>query len=134
MYSPSNSKLYVKGLRTVVGQKGYSGRVAIFEVFEMTHKLSEAVNANINEKIILEEAKNQGMLNLRQDGIIKALKGLVSIEDVLGLVEEGLVGVSDYGNRMEFWWNPEAVYAQSGNEASVSAQSSALIPGTDCLN
>ncbi len=65
-------------------QKGYSGRVAIFEVFEMTRKLAEAVNVSINEKIILEEAKSQGMLNLRQDGIIKALKGMVSIEDVLG--------------------------------------------------
>lgn len=64
--------------------KGYSGRVAIFEVFEMTRHLSDLVSGEMNETKILEEAKNQGMLTLRQDGILKALTGLVSMDDVLG--------------------------------------------------
>ena len=37
---------------------------------------------------IAKEAKNQGMLTLRQDGVIKALEGLVSIEEVLRETEE----------------------------------------------
>jgi type II secretory ATPase GspE/PulE/Tfp pilus assembly ATPase PilB-like protein len=37
----------------------------------------------LTEHKILEEASRQGMITLRQDGILKALKGLVSIEDVL---------------------------------------------------
>lgn len=64
--------------------RGYSGRMAIFEVFEMTRRLSDLVSDQINERKILEEARSQGMLTLRQDGMLKALQGLVSMEDVLG--------------------------------------------------
>lgn len=63
--------------------KGVTGRIALFEVLEMTPELEAVVNANPTEQKILTEAKRQGMTNLRQDGIIKALKGVVSIEDVL---------------------------------------------------
>jgi type IV pilus assembly protein PilB len=63
--------------------KGIKGRIAIFEVLEMTRQLEEIINASPVESKILEEAKRQGMITLRQDGIIKALKGLLSMEEVL---------------------------------------------------
>ncbi|MEK7114746.1 MAG: hypothetical protein AAB847_00055, partial [Patescibacteria group bacterium] len=59
------------------------GRIAIFEIFEMTPQLTEIINGQINENKLLEEAKRQGMITMRQDGIAKALDGLVSIEEVL---------------------------------------------------
>lgn len=64
-------------------ETGYTGRVAIFEVFQMNRSLAQTIDTEINEGKILEEARRQGMLTLRQDGIIKALQGIVSIEDVL---------------------------------------------------
>jgi len=64
--------------------KGVSGRIALFEILIMTRELEEIINTSPTEHRILEEAKRQGMINLRQDGILKALKGLVSIEEVLG--------------------------------------------------
>ena len=63
--------------------KGIKGRIAIFEVLQMTRQLEEIINTNPVENKILEEAKRQGMITLRQDGIVKALKGLLSIEEVL---------------------------------------------------
>jgi type IV pilus assembly protein PilB len=63
--------------------KGIKGRLAIFEVLEMTPQLEEIINTSPVENKILEEAKRQGMVSLRQDGIIKALKGLLSMEEVL---------------------------------------------------
>ncbi len=63
--------------------KGVSGRVALFEVLKMTHELEEIINTNPTEARILEEARHQEMISLRQDGILKALQGLVSIEEVL---------------------------------------------------
>jgi type II secretory ATPase GspE/PulE/Tfp pilus assembly ATPase PilB-like protein len=63
--------------------KGIKGRIAIFEVLEMTRQLEDIINASPTESKILEEAKRQGMVSLRQDGIIKALKGLLSMEEVL---------------------------------------------------
>lgn len=63
--------------------KGVSGRVALFEVFQMTSELEAIINTGLSERRIFEEAKRQGMVTMRQDGILKALQGLVSIEEVL---------------------------------------------------
>ena len=67
----------------VCGGKGITGRIAIFEVLSMTPELSKAIGASMDEDVIAKEAVNQGMVSLRQDGIIKALRGLVTIEEVL---------------------------------------------------
>jgi type II secretory ATPase GspE/PulE/Tfp pilus assembly ATPase PilB-like protein len=69
--------------------KGTIGRMAIFEVFQMTTELEELVNTGFSMQQITAEAKRQGMVTMRQDGILKALAGLVSIEDVLRETAEG---------------------------------------------
>lgn len=69
-------------------KKGIVGRIAIFEAFKMTSQLAEIINADITESKLLGEAKRQNMITLRQDGIIKALDGKVSIEEVLRETEE----------------------------------------------
>lgn len=63
--------------------KGVEGRVAIFEVLAMTNELGEIVTTGVTENKIAEEARRQGMVTLRQDGVIKALQGLVAMEEVL---------------------------------------------------
>ena len=63
--------------------KGVEGRIALFEVLEMTRELSALVTEGVTEKKIREESERQGMVSMRQDGILKALDGLVSIEDIL---------------------------------------------------
>ncbi len=69
--------------------KGIIGRIAIFEIFEMTSSLAEMLSSqNVSEVKILEEASRQGMISIRQDGILKALKGLVGIEEILRETEE----------------------------------------------
>jgi len=63
--------------------KGVSGRIALFEILEMTPQMREIVGSGAMGTKIFEESKRQGMITLRQDGILKALDGLISIEDVL---------------------------------------------------
>jgi type IV pilus assembly protein PilB len=63
--------------------KGYTGRVAIFEAFAMDQRIAGLVGKEFSESKILSAAREQGMVSLRQDGILKALKGLVSMEEVL---------------------------------------------------
>ncbi len=70
------------------GYKGTRGRVAIFEIFEMTHELEKIVLESPSEAKIEAETKRQGMIKMKQDGIMKALAGLVPIEEVLRVVEE----------------------------------------------
>ncbi|AKM78196.1 MAG: Type II secretion system protein E [Candidatus Wolfebacteria bacterium GW2011_GWE1_48_7] len=63
--------------------KGVSGRLAVFEVMTMTPELEHIINIGATESSILDEARRQGMVTMHQDGILKALEGLVSMEEVL---------------------------------------------------
>lgn len=63
--------------------KGFVGRVAIFEIFRMTRELGELINSGFTEGKLYDEARRQGIVGLRQDGIMKALNGEVLLEEVL---------------------------------------------------
>jgi len=63
--------------------KGIKGRIALFEVFEMTPQLAKIISSGINEEEIREEFKRQGNLTMRQDGVLRALEGTVSLESVI---------------------------------------------------
>ncbi len=69
--------------------RGTVGRIAIFEMFKMTPQLAEIIGSGSADAKIAEEAKRQGMITLRQDGIIKALQGTVVLEEVLRETEAG---------------------------------------------
>lgn len=62
--------------------RGYIGRIAIFEMFEMTKEVSDVILHNGGEMDILEVIKKQGFISMRLDGIIKASQGIVSLEEV----------------------------------------------------
>jgi type IV pilus assembly protein PilB len=68
--------------------KGYSGRIGVFEVLSMTDELAEIIAKEPSEARIWEEAKRQGMITMKQDGILKAMAGLTSIEEVIRVAEE----------------------------------------------
>ncbi len=69
-------------------QSGTSGRMGIYEVLSMTPELEEIMSSKISENDIAEEAKKQGMITMKQDGIMKALLGLTTIEEVLRTTED----------------------------------------------
>ncbi len=68
---------------TACGGRGTSGRIAIFEVFEMTRELGIMMGKEPALDKLLEEAKRQKMVFMRADGILKALQGTVAAEEVL---------------------------------------------------
>lgn len=70
------------------GGAGFAGRIAIFEVLEMTDELSDIVLQNPSDLEIAKEAARQGMITMRQDGILKALEGVTTIEEVIRVSEE----------------------------------------------
>ncbi|MSR73816.1 MAG: hypothetical protein EXS60_02070 [Candidatus Pacebacteria bacterium] len=67
----------------VCRNKGITGRVAIFEVFEMTRELGVVIAKDPSAGNVAGEALRQGMLTLRQDGLLKAVAGTISVEEVL---------------------------------------------------
>ncbi len=63
--------------------QGYTGRIGVFEILRMTDRLAKLIRENPSEQEIVEEAHRQGMITMRQDGILKVIKGFTSMEEVL---------------------------------------------------
>lgn len=63
--------------------KGTRGRIAVFEVLSMTKELEKIVLENPAGSAIEAEAKRQGMITLRQDGILKVLDGKIGLEELM---------------------------------------------------
>jgi type IV pilus assembly protein PilB len=80
---PQNFKIYEAVGCDECHKTGFSGRIGIFEVLEMTKSLEGIILKEPSESKISEEAKKQGMITMRQDGILKVLKGETTIEEVL---------------------------------------------------
>lgn len=89
--APATFKVYQPAGCPACSNRGSSGRIALFEILAMTPQLTEILSTPFNENRLWEEARRQGMLTLRQDGLLKALDGLVSIEEVFRETAE------DYG-------------------------------------
>ncbi|MDD5166586.1 MAG: ATPase, T2SS/T4P/T4SS family [Candidatus Omnitrophica bacterium] len=62
--------------------KGYSGRVGIIEVLLLSPAIRDLILARAQEHIIKEQARKEGMLTLREDGLRAALEGLTTLEEV----------------------------------------------------
>ncbi len=70
------------------GMTGYSGRVGIYEIMEIITSIKEAIIRGDSSVVINEIGINSGMISLEQDGIMKALKGLTSLEEVYAAAKE----------------------------------------------
>lgn len=68
--------------------EGYTGRSGVFEVLAMNNQLAEIILKDPSEITINQEARKQGMTTMKQDGILKALGGMTTIEEVLRVAEE----------------------------------------------
>ncbi len=66
---------------------GYKGRTAVFEILEMSRNVGELVLQNAPDTEMMEQAKKDGMLTLKQDGFIKALQGITSLEEVFRIAQ-----------------------------------------------
>jgi type IV pilus assembly protein PilB len=64
------------------GQIGYRGRVGLFSVMVMSEKLKEMTVSLEPEQEIARQAREEGMLTLKEDGLVKVRAGMTSIEEV----------------------------------------------------
>lgn len=61
---------------------GYKGRIGVFEAILVDNNIEKAVITNPSERDIREAAKNQRLLTLEQDGILKVLNGVTTLEEL----------------------------------------------------
>jgi type IV pilus assembly protein PilB len=62
---------------------GYSGRVGVFEVLEVTPAIKKLITEKKDADTILAQAVKEGMATMLDDGLQKVIKGITTIEEVL---------------------------------------------------
>lgn len=67
---------------------GYLGRIGIYEVIVISPTLSKLILERATAEAIEAQAVAEGMITLKQDGYLKVLDGITSIEEVLRVAQE----------------------------------------------
>ncbi|MBT4937313.1 type II/IV secretion system protein [Candidatus Peregrinibacteria bacterium] len=68
---------------------GYKGRMGIYEVLEVNKELGKLIGSGATEEEIETLAVKQGFVSILQDGLLKALAGITSIEEVFDVANVG---------------------------------------------
>jgi type IV pilus assembly protein PilB len=69
-------------------KSGYLGRIGIFETLPVTAKIASMVLENASSATIEREAILEGMVTMKQDGYLKVLQGLTTVEEVMRVAQE----------------------------------------------
>ncbi len=66
---------------------GYLGRIAIYEVMPMSEKIAKLVVERSTAGDIQKQAMDEGMLTMKQDGYVKVLEGVTTVEEVIRVAQ-----------------------------------------------
>lgn len=72
----------------ICGNTGYQGRLVISEILQVTDQLQQLIVSGYNPEEVRKEMKRQKMVTLFQDGLLRALEGLTTVDEVLRVVQE----------------------------------------------
>jgi type IV pilus assembly protein PilB len=81
--SPDELSLFEAKGCVACNDTGYKGRLGLYEVMEISHKIREMIVERASTAEIKIRAIEDGMLTLRLDGLDKFKKGMTSLEEVL---------------------------------------------------
>jgi type IV pilus assembly protein PilB len=87
---PEPEKTEAKGKKKLVvgagcaacGNSGYKGRIGIFEILAVTEPIRMLTIKRASSSELMIQARKDGLITLKQDGILKALDGLTTIEEI----------------------------------------------------
>lgn len=77
-----NAYTLYKGKETASAPGGYKGRMGLYEVFDVTPEIQQLILKRATSGEIQKVALQQGMVSMRQDGYLKALNGLTTLDEV----------------------------------------------------
>lgn len=67
---------------------GYSGRTAISEVLAISDSMKDIIAKGVSNELLQEEFTRQGLLSLKQDGMLKVLQGITTLEEIMTATKE----------------------------------------------
>ncbi|MBI2643909.1 MAG: Flp pilus assembly complex ATPase component TadA [Candidatus Wildermuthbacteria bacterium] len=89
---PSNRTLldvsFYKPKPNAESPDGYRGRVGIYEVLPVTETIKGLLVERASSDRIQQQAEREGMLTMIEDGLLKAIQGVTTIEEVLRVINE----------------------------------------------
>jgi type IV pilus assembly protein PilB len=62
---------------------GYSGRIGVFEVLEVSNEIKKLITAKKDSNLVLQQAIKEGMTTMLDDGLSKVAKGMTTVDEVL---------------------------------------------------
>jgi type IV pilus assembly protein PilB len=71
-----------KGIDSLDAPGGYEGRVGLYEAFDVTETIQKLILKRSTSSEIQEAAQQQGMVTMREDGYLKALAGMTTVNEV----------------------------------------------------
>lgn len=84
----TDSKFYKGEGDPDCGGSGYIGRVGVFEVLPVSEKISRLILERSSSAEIQKLAVEEGMVTMKQDGYLKVLEGITTMEEVLRVAQE----------------------------------------------
>lgn len=85
---PSVLKLYKGQGCNFCGNTGYLGRTGIYEVLVMTALINKLVLEHASSADIEKQAITEGMITMKQDGYMKVIEGVTTLEEVLRVAQD----------------------------------------------
>lgn len=70
------------------GNSGYYGRIGLFETIPVTEKIGKLILQRASAGDIDTQARTEGMISLKQDGYLKVVEGITTVEEVLRVAQE----------------------------------------------
>jgi type IV pilus assembly protein PilB len=71
-----------KGLATKETPGGYKGRAGLYETIEVDEEVQKLIISHATSAEIMRLAKSKGTVTMRQDGVLKVLSGITTMEEV----------------------------------------------------
>ncbi len=68
-------------------ETGYSGRMGIYEIFQVDEKIEALINQRASSQDIFHAAVEQGMMTMEQDGLLKIIEGVTDLDEVRRVVD-----------------------------------------------
>ena len=81
-----NSEIVYPGKCEACNSTGYAGRVGVYELFEIDPELEKLIQKSPAISDIKEAAVARGMITLLQDGLLKAIEGKTTVEEVMRVI------------------------------------------------
>ena len=78
-----STKIYKGRGCSVCNNRGYKGRVGLYEVLEITDELRELILVGASALELRKKAVEQGMITLRRSGLVKVMAGVTTLEEVI---------------------------------------------------